>query len=266
MQLARVSEAIDIVEHVFEYEEMAPSTATLSAASADALVVSAEPTRATVEQLQARIRQMQATKLDTRLVPTHPAIGALLPGGGLKQGSAYSVDQSAALVMALLAGPSSAGSWCGVVGIPEFGVEAAAELGVALDRLVLVPDPGDHWLAVTAQLTEVMPVVLVRPPARGASPGETARLASRLRQRDATLLVAGAWPGAEAVLETRGGSWSGIGAGWGYLAGRELEVVVSTSGRTSAAHRLRVETGFRLAAPAPEAAVPAGPRRLVAAG
>ncbi len=204
---------------------------------------------------------MQARTLGSRTLPTAAAVAPLLPGGALRSGVAYAAPGSLALAMLLLAGPSAAGAWCGVVGIPEFGVEAAAELGIALDRLVLVPTPGDHWLAVTAQLTEVMPVVLVRPPARGASPGETARLASRLRQRDATLLVAGDWAGAEAVLETRGGSWSGIGAGWGYLAGRELEVVVSAAGRTSAAHRLRVETGFRLPSPAP---APAPQRHLMA--
>src|ERR1700712_2864889 len=99
------------------------------------------PTRASVEELQSRIRQMQATKLDTRLVPTHPAIGRLLPGGGLKQGAAYSVERSSALIMALLAGPSAAGSWCAVVGIPEFGVEAAQGFGIDLERLVLVPRP-----------------------------------------------------------------------------------------------------------------------------
>ena len=126
---------------------------------------------------------------------------------------------------------------------------------MVLERLVLVPDPGEHWLAVTAQLTEVLPIVLVRPPTRGASPAETARLASRLRQRDATLLVAGPWSGAEAVLETTGGSWTGIGAGWGYLAGRELDVAV-TAREVRSRHRLRIETGFRLPAGAP---VP-GPR------
>src|SRR6187402_3567691 len=115
---------------MFEHGEMAQATATLDAP----LVHDAEPTRATVEQLQARIRQMQATKLDTRVIPTHPAIASLLPGGGLKEGAAYSVDNSAALVMAMLAGPSAAGSWCGVVGIPEFGIEAAAEYGIDLER------------------------------------------------------------------------------------------------------------------------------------
>ena len=193
---------------------------------------------------------MQATTLGRRSLPTASAVAPLLPGGALRTGVAYAAPGSLALAMLLLAGPSAAGAWCGVVGIPEFGAEAAGELGIVLDRLVLVPDPGEHWLAVTAQLTEVLPVVLVRPPARGASPAETARLASRLRQRDATLLVAGAWSGAEATLETTGGSWSGIGVGWGYLAARELDVAV-TSREIRSQHRVRIETGFRLAAPAP---------------
>lgn len=191
---------------------------------------------------------MQARSLGTRTLPTAAAVAPLLPGGALRSGVAYAASGSLALAMLLLAGPSGAGAWCGVVGIPEFGAEAASQLGVALDRLVLVPDPGEHWLAVTAQLTEVLPVVLVRPPARGASPAETARLASRLRQRDATLIVAGPWAGAEATLETTGGSWSGIGAGWGYLAARDLEVAV-TSREIRTPHRVRIETGFRLAAP-----------------
>jgi hypothetical protein len=203
-----------------------------------------------VAALQARIGAMQARTLGTRTVPTDPTVAPLLPGGALRSGVAYAAPGSLALAMLLLAGPSAAGAWCGVVGIPEFGAEAAAELGVSLDRLVLVPTPGDDWLTVTAQLTEVLPIVLVRPPARGASPAETARLASRLRQRDATLLVAGDWAGAEATLTTTGGSWVGIGAGWGYLAARDLDVVV-TAREVRTRHRIRIETAFRLAAPEP---------------
>jgi hypothetical protein len=205
----------------------------------------------TVAELKARIAAMQSRTLGVRTLPTAAAVAPLLPGGALRSGVAYAVPGSLALAMLLLAGPSAAGAWVGVVGIPEFGVEAAGELGIALDRLVLVPEPGEHWLAVTAQLAEVLPVVLVRPPERGASPAETARLASRLRQRGATLVVAGRWSGSEAVLEVTGGSWSGIGAGWGYLSGRELEVAVSGTGGVRSTHRLPVATGFRIAAPAP---------------
>ena len=57
------------------------------------------------------------------LVPVHPALAGLLDGG-LQPGAAYSVS-GGALLLALLAEPSQAGSWCGVVGIPELGAEAA---------------------------------------------------------------------------------------------------------------------------------------------
>lgn len=212
-----MSVAIDIFEGMFEYEEMTSAAATL--------VV--EPTRATVEELQARIRSMQATKLDTRLIPTHPAIGRLLPGGGLKQGAAYSVENSAALVMALLAAPSAAGSWCGVVGIPEFGVEAAQGFGIDLDRLVLVPHPGDQWLSVTAAVADVLGVVVTRPPKR-ASDSSVSRLTARLRQRGATLIVLGPWPQSEAMLSISESNWTGIGNGHGHLAARQVTVTVSS--------------------------------------
>jgi hypothetical protein len=192
----------------------------------------------TVQQLQARIRAMQATGLGARTLPTHPAVAPLLPGGALKAGAAYAVPGSPALAMLLLAGPGAAGGWCGVVGVPELGIEAAAGLGVDLDRLVLVPRPGEQWLSVTAQVAEVLPLVLVRPP-RAASAGETARLASRLRQRGATLVVLGTWPQAEAVLEVESSDWTGIGTGTGYLAGRDAVVAV-TSRQIRTRHRLRM--------------------------
>lgn len=217
-----MSAVIDIFERMFEYGEMSPAAAA---------TIAEAPTRATVEQLQARIRQMQATTLDTRTIPTHPAIADLLPGGGLKQGAAYSVERSATLIMALLAGPSAAGSWCGVVGMPEFGVEAAQRFGVDLDRLVLIPHPGDQWLTVTAAIADVLSVVVTRPPKR-ASDSSVSRLTARLRQRGATLIVLGSWPQSEAMLSLSESSWSGIGHGHGHLSARQVTVTVSSrSGR-----------------------------------
>ena len=214
-----MSVAIDTIEYMFEHGGMA--------ATAAATVEAANPAAETVRELQARIRSMQATKLDTRLMPTHPAIAKLLPGNGLQQGSTYSIDQSTTLLMALLAGPSAAGSWCGVVGVPEFGMEAAASFGIDLDRLVLVPHPGDQWLAVTAAVADVMSVVVTRPPKR-ASDTSLARLAARLRQRGSTLLVLGTWPQSEAMLSLTASQWTGIGEGHGHLAARQVTVTVSS--------------------------------------
>ena len=218
-----MSAAIDTLEHMFEYEQVPPATSL----TASAVLEPARDSADTVAELQARITSMQATKLDATLIPTHPAIASLLPGGGLQQGAAYSLDRSAMLLMTLLAAPSAAGTWCGIVGMPEFGVEAAQHFGVDLDRLVLVPRPGDQWLAVTPAIADIMGVVVTRPPKR-ATDSSVARLAARLRQRGTTLLVLGPWPQTEAMLSLSHSEWHGIGDGHGHLAAREVTVTVTS--------------------------------------
>ncbi len=181
-----------------------------------------------VRELQARIRGMQRNRLDTRAIPTHPALEGLLPGGALAAGGVYRVHGSTLLALALLQGPSAAGAWCAVVGMPDLGVEAAADLGLDLERLVLVPHPGDRWLPVVSALVDVVSVVLVRPPAEKGRVrvGEAAagRLASRLRQREAVLVAAGDWPHADATLGVTESAWTGIGAGFGHLTARQVTV------------------------------------------
>jgi hypothetical protein len=196
-----------------------------------------------VRELQARIRGMQRNRIDTRALPTHPALGELLPGGALSAGNAYAVAGSTTLALALLQGPSAAGAWCAVVGMPDLGTEAAAGLGIDLDRLVLVPHPGDQWLAVVAALVDVVSVVLVRPPA--PAPGVprigeavAGKLASRLRQREAVLVSLGEWPRADARLAVTESAWAGIGAGFGHLVGRQA-TVASTAAAWSGREKSR---------------------------
>ncbi|KQM83459.1 hypothetical protein [Agromyces sp. Leaf222] len=188
----------------------------------------AAPRAERVEELQARIRGMQGTRLDTKAVPTHPAFADVLPGGTLREGTIVQVEGSMTLLMALLAGPSAGGRWAAIIGMPEFGVEAASRFGISLERLALVPDPGDQWLAVAAALADVIPIVAVRPNGR-VSPAEASRLQARLRQRGATLLVAGAWPGSDARLGLGASEWHGIERGHGHLVDRE--VIVNVAGR-----------------------------------
>lgn len=170
---------------------------------------------------------MQATRLGG-LLPTLPALAGLFPGGGLRHGCVYTVPNSTSLVMALLSAPSRDGAWCGVVGLPDFGIEAAAGLGIALDRLVQVPRPGDRWLAVTAALVDALPVVAMRPPSP-ARPADAARLAARLRQRGGVLLVAGPWTACEAELTIEARHWEGLGLGPGHgsLSGMSVTVVAA---------------------------------------
>ncbi|MEO8094221.1 MAG: hypothetical protein ABI632_04715 [Pseudolysinimonas sp.] len=181
-----------------------------------------------VRELQARIRRMQRNKLDTRELPTNPALVDLLPGGALAAGSAYSVVGSTSLALGMLQGPSAAGAWCAVVGMPDLGVEAAAGLGIDLDRLVLVPHPGDQWLSVVSALVDVVSVLLVRPPLVDGrvriTDGAASKLSSRLRQREAVLIGFGDWPGADARLTVTASSWAGLGSGFGHLTGRQVTV------------------------------------------
>ena len=184
-------------------------------------------------RVRARLQQALDTAQQSRSLPTLPALSDVLPGGALRAGATYAVTGSTSLVMAMMAGPSGDGGWCGVVGLPRFGAEAAAGLGVDLDRLVLVPDPDREWLNVVAALLDTLTLVVVRPPGR-VTAAEASRLSARMRTRGAVLVATGpyapAWPGAEARLRVEQSNWSGLGTGAGYLTGRQATLTVAGRG------------------------------------
>ena len=177
--------------------------------------------------LRSRMGELERTRVDDAALRTDPTLAGLLPGGGLQPGGVYSVQGSTSLLMALLAGPSSAGAWCAVAGMPGFGVEAASRAGIDLGRLVLVPRPGDRWFSVTAALADAVGMVVTSPATR-VGETEAARLAARLRQRGTVLVVCGEWPRVDARVRLTAGGWEGIGAGYGYLGSRELTVTVES--------------------------------------
>ena len=184
-----------------------------------------DPARPVVEQLRERVAAMERRPAAER-VPTLPGLAHVVP---LRAGSTYSVD-SASLALALAAGASRAGEWIGFAGCPDFGDEAAAELGIELSRTVLVPDPGEHWLEVTAALVDVLRVVVLRPPA-SVEERTASVLDSRLRNRSAVLVVHGHWPRVEARLSTDECSWTGPAAGTGQLERRRSGVLVHRGAR-----------------------------------
>ena len=174
----------------------------------------------TLDELRARVDQMQGRPA-AQPVATHPAFAGLLQ---LQTGSSYGVD-SASLAMALMAGPSADGAWCGVVGSAEFGLEAAAAAGVDLRRTILVPDPGEAWLEVTAALIDVLGVVVVAAPSE-ISGKDVSRISARLRQRGSVLIAYGDWPRCDARVSLRDAEWVGLGQGHGHLQARRVTVEV----------------------------------------
>ncbi|GAA0424878.1 hypothetical protein GCM10009531_11920 [Actinoplanes capillaceus] len=167
-----------------------------------------------------------------RLLPVAPELSGLLPGRGLRRGSTVAVaagqsvsaNGRTSLMLALLAAASRDGSWCAVVGVPTLGALAAAESGIVLERLALVPDPGPDWPTVVAALIDGVDVVVAAVP--GPVPASvTSRLAARARQRGCVLVPFGDWAGADVTLEVGKGRWEGLGSGRGRLRRREVTVV-----------------------------------------
>lgn len=187
--------------------------------------------------LQQRINDMQQLRLDSRALPTDAALGALLPGGALKAGAMYSVRGSWQLALSFLSAASTNGSWCGIVGCRDFGGEAAAELGIALDRCVVIPRPGKHALTLTSTLGETLSLVVARFDHR-VSPADVERLAAKLRENGSALIVAGDWPRTESRLSVTSSRWSGLEAGYGLLRDREL-TIRSEDRRGTRQHTLR---------------------------
>ncbi|HEY1282321.1 MAG TPA: hypothetical protein VGF22_21755 [Acidimicrobiales bacterium] len=174
------------------------------------------------------------------VLPVLDALAPVLPDAGLRRGTVVAVGGAAAtsLALAVAAAPSVAGSWVGAVGMPSLGLLAAAELGVALERLLLVaaPPPGE-WTTVVATLIDGVDVVLVRLP-RSVRTGEARRLQARARQRGAVLIAVGpAHPlEPDVTLAVEDEEWTGLDAGTGHLQGRRVGVV-AVGRRAAARHR-----------------------------
>ncbi|MEU0535704.1 hypothetical protein [Amycolatopsis tolypomycina] len=188
-----------------------------------------------------------------------PELARLLPGGGLRRGSTVAVRGARSLVLALLAAATRNGSWAAVTGLPDLGLAAAAELGVDLARLALVPDPGAELVAVLSALVDGFDLVVLGP--ASVSPQTARKLAGRVRNRGTVLLTAGSWPGADVELTVSGRRWHGLTQdGHGHLRSREVQA--TSHGRGAAARPLTAA----LQLPGPGGAVAEGnhpERRLV---
>jgi len=205
-----------------------------------------------IEALAARVRPTAPSS--TRLLPVLPAIAGLLPDGGLRRGtvvrcgaSGYLARRGAAhtggalsLALAVAAGPSAAGSWCGLVGVDDVGALCAAGYGVDLERLVVVRSTAAEWAVAAGVLLDGFELVVV-----GAMPHPRAAairtLAARARDRGAVVLVVEdrpSWP-ADVELAVQDARWHGLAEGAGRLQARRVTVV--TSGRGSATRPRRQE-------------------------
>ncbi len=209
--------------------------------------VGAEPS---IETARRQLRQMgewaqPVTLAADQVLPVTVGLVPLFPDGGLRRGTVVSTGAgigAVSLALAAVAEASVAGSWLAVVGGRGLGLAAADELGVALDRLVVIerPEPA-QWGAVVAALVDAFELVLVAPGHR-VKVSVARRLAARARERGAVLVHVGRWAWPEAPdlrLDSVEVTWQGLGAGHGTLRARR--VVVTGVARRDAVARRRVE-------------------------
>jgi hypothetical protein len=176
-----------------------------------------------------------------RCLPVVEALVPLFPDGGLPRGAIVTCRGPAALSLALqtLAGPSQAGSWVGVVGLPALGLAAVAEAGIAFSRTLLVAEPPpEEWSSVVATLADSVDAVLVGAGRVRAADGR--RLQARLRERGSVIVVVGPHGGLEPELSLTvvDAVWEGVGRGHGHLRTRRVDVELT--GRRAAARTRRV--------------------------
>lgn len=187
-------------------------------------------------------------------LPVLTTLRELLPGG-LPRGSTVSVAASgggtASLLLALIAEPTRSGAWCAVVGLPALSLAAAKTMGVHLDHLALVPQPGPDLTTVVATLLDGFDLVVVAPAATPAA-AVCSQLSARARANDATLVTMNAWPGATMTLTAEGGPWYGRRR----LRCRHLTVSVTGRGAAGRPRRAQVwlpeDPQFQATLPAPE--------------
>lgn len=186
-------------------------------------------TEADLDALRRAAEQAKpATLAGERSLPVLGALEPLLPAG-IRRGATATVDGgpgSTSLALALGAAASQAGSWVGVVGAPKLGLLAAAELGLAPERVLVVPEvPAASVATAVAALLDAVDVVYV---GGAIAAGDARRLVARAREREAVLIpLSVRWPlGADVRLTVTDPEWR-----WdGRLAARRVQVTASGRG------------------------------------
>lgn len=279
--------ALAAFERVFDTGGMSAAPSPLTA-SAEAVTEA----RALTQRLSRSLGIPTASSLldQARPRPVLPALARLFARGGLPQGEAVQMSGRSALSLALAccALTTQDGGWCAGIGLGEPAVSAMQDLGVHLPRFVCLDTPAQDWMRVTSILIESFDVLLVAP-GFSASAGERARIAAKLRDSRATLILLGRthataltsaartspsaartapappaaapFPGSSEHVTVLGESWEGTDEGSGRLRRRVLRVHSARTGE----HTLVLPDPQGAAAPVAPAHsdVPAGTLRLV---
>lgn len=137
------------------------------------------------------------------LLPIPESLAEMVPGG-LPRGTVAVLSGAGSLPVSMAAAATAAGRHVAIVGLPDLGLLAAAEMGADLSRMAVIPDPGTDPVEVAAVLMDGMDLVLLGLGGRAVSATRARAVVARARQKGCTLLVMrGTWQGSAIRLAAR---------------------------------------------------------------
>ncbi|MEU6248882.1 hypothetical protein [Glycomyces sp. NPDC047010] len=195
---------------------------------------------------QGESRSAAPTGPPKTILPVTPDISGLLPHGGLATVTAITADRRGAtsLLWRLLAGPTGAGAWCALVGMPDRYPLAAEAAGADLGRIAFVSAAGPRIADAAGALAEGVAAMVV--PSDGLTPPQARRLTARARKGGTAIIWWETRPvaGPDARLKVTRADWKGLRANTGRLWGSggldACELDVTAHWRSGGAHRARV--------------------------
>jgi hypothetical protein len=171
-------------------------------------------------------------------LPLPPWLAESLPAL-LPRGTVAVLSGARSLLLSMVAAVTAAGGNVAIVGQPDIGLLAAAEMGADLSRLAVIPDPGTDPVEVAAVLIDGMDLVVLGLGGRRVPQTRARAVVARARNKGCTLLVTdGDWQGAPTRLAARvcgyeitAGDWDKPAPGFGRISGVRLQVSGMCAGR-----------------------------------
>ncbi len=160
-----------------------------------------------------------------RRMPVLPGpewLTAALDSGGMPRGAVTMMADCPAAHVDVLAATTKAGSCVAVVGYPRLALAAVEVAGGDLERMVVIPDPAPHAMAVLNTLVEGLDMVLFSP-VQPITPTFARPVESRLHKSRCALVVTGhSWPRARLNIDVSVTGVVGLGRGSGRIRGVEI--------------------------------------------
>ncbi|OBI27362.1 hypothetical protein A5709_05510 [Mycobacterium sp. E1386] len=153
----------------------------------------------------------------------------------LPRGTVAVLSGARSLLLGMVAAVTAAGGNVAIVGQPDIGLLAAAEMGADLSRVAVIPDPGTDPVEVAAVLVDGMDLVVLGLGGRRVPHTRARAVVARARSKGCTVLVTdGDWQGAPTRLEARVCGYeltSGSRPGFGRISRVRLQVSGVCAGR-----------------------------------